>query len=67
MDTYNPGGATNSYKTYIDRGTSDDKSDIHFTSVDGKRTYISYPIGVIEIELIGILIMMVAMALAMFM
>lgn len=37
MDTYNPGGATNSYKTYIDRGTSDDKSDIHFTSVDGKK------------------------------
>lgn len=51
MDTYNPGGATNSYKTYIDRGTSDDKSDIRFTQVaenniyqlsysgDGNRTY----------------------------
>lgn len=37
MDTYNPGGARNAFKTYIDRGTSDDKSDIHFTSVDGKK------------------------------
>lgn len=37
MDTNNPGGATNSYKTYIDRGTSDDKSDIHFTSVAEKN------------------------------
>lgn len=39
MDTYNPGGATNSYKTYIDRGTSDDKSDIHFTQVADKNIY----------------------------
>lgn len=37
MDTYNPGGATNSYKTYIDRGTSDDKSDIRFTQVAGRK------------------------------
>ena len=37
MDTYNPGGATNSYKTYIDRGTSDDKSDIRFTQVADKN------------------------------
>ena len=37
MDTYNPGGATNSYKTYIDRGTSDDKSDIRFTPVADKN------------------------------
>lgn len=37
MDIYNKGGSENTYKTYIDRGTSDDKSDIHFTSVDGKK------------------------------
>lgn len=37
VDTCNPGGARNAFKTYIDRGTSDDKSDIHFTSVDGKK------------------------------
>lgn len=39
MDIENPGDAKNTYKTYIDRGTSDDKSDIHFTSVqvDGKK------------------------------
>lgn len=36
MDTWNEGGATNSYKTYIDRGTSDDKSDIRFTPVAEK-------------------------------
>lgn len=39
MDTYNPGGATNSYKTYIDRGTSDDKSDIRFTPVAENNIY----------------------------
>lgn len=52
MDTWNEGGATNSYKTYIDRGTGDGKSDIRFTQVadkkniyqlsysgDGNRTY----------------------------
>lgn len=39
VDFYNKGGSENTYKTYIDRGTSDDKSDIHFTSVqvDGKK------------------------------
>ena len=37
MDTYNPGGATNSYKTYIDRGTGDGKSDIRFTQVADKN------------------------------
>lgn len=67
MDFYNKGGSENTYKTYIDRGTSDDKSDIHFTSVqvDGKRTYISYPIMMVMI--IGIVIIMMALALAMFM
>lgn len=39
MDIYNPGGATNSYKTYIDRGTSDDKSDIRFTPVAENNIY----------------------------
>lgn len=33
MDINNKGGSENTYKTYIDRGTSDDKSDIRFTSV----------------------------------
>lgn len=33
MDIENPGDAKNTYKTYIDRGTSDVKSAIHFTSV----------------------------------
>lgn len=40
MDIENPVNANNtSYKTYIDRGTSDVKSAIHFTSVpvDGKK------------------------------
>lgn len=50
VETWNPEGATNSYKTYIDRGTVD--SDISFTPVadknniyelsysgDGNRTY----------------------------
>lgn len=39
MDIENPGDAKNTYKTYIDRGTSDVKSAIHFTSVtvDGKK------------------------------
>lgn len=39
MDIYNKGGSENTYKTYIDRGTSDDKSDIRFTPVpvDGKK------------------------------
>lgn len=39
MDTYNPGGATNSYKTYIDRGTVDGKSDIRFTPVAENNIY----------------------------
>lgn len=39
MDTNNPGGATNSYKTYIDRGTGDGKSDIRFTQVADKNIY----------------------------
>lgn len=39
MDIYNPGGGTNSYKTYIDRGTSDDKSDIRFTPVAENNIY----------------------------
>ena len=33
MDIETPGDAKNTYKTYIDRGTSDVKSAIHFTSV----------------------------------
>lgn len=37
MDTWNEGGATNSYKTYIDRGTGDGKSDISFTRVAGRN------------------------------
>lgn len=39
MDIEKPGDAKNTYKTYIDRGTSDVKSAIHFTSVslDGKK------------------------------
>lgn len=39
MDIENPVNANNTYKTYIDRGTSDVKSAIHFTSVsvDGKK------------------------------
>ena len=39
MDIENHGDAENTYKTYIDRGTSDVKSAIHFTSVpvDGKK------------------------------
>lgn len=39
MDTNNPGGATNSYKTYIDRGTVDGKSDIRFTPVAENNIY----------------------------
>lgn len=37
MDIYNKGGSENTYKTYVDRGISDDKSDIHFTPVAGKK------------------------------
>ena len=39
MDIENPVNANNTYKTYIDRDTSDVKSAIHFTSVpvDGKK------------------------------
>lgn len=37
MDTYNPGDARNAFKTYIDRGTGDGKSDIRFTPVAGKN------------------------------
>ena len=39
MDIENRGDAKNTYKTYIDRGTSDVKSAIHFISVpvDGKK------------------------------
>lgn len=50
VDTWNPGDARNAFKTYIDRGTDDGKSDIRFTQVanniyqlsyrgDGNRTY----------------------------
>ena len=51
VDTWNPGDARNAFKTYIDRGTGDGKSDIRFTQVaenniyqlsysgDGNRTY----------------------------
>ena len=52
VDTWNPGDARNTFKTYIDRGTGDGKSDIRFTQVadknniyqlsysgDGNRTY----------------------------
>ena len=37
VDTWNPGDARNAYKTYIDRGTGDDKSDIRFTQVADKN------------------------------
>lgn len=37
METWYAGGSENTYKTYIDRGTSDGKSDIHFTPVAGKN------------------------------
>lgn len=37
VDTGNPGDARNAYKTYIDRGTGDDKSDIRFTQVADKN------------------------------
>lgn len=37
LDTYNPGDAWNAFKTYIDRGTSDGKSDIRFTQVADKN------------------------------
>lgn len=37
MDFYNKGGSENTYKTYVDRGISDDKSDIHFTPVAEKK------------------------------
>lgn len=36
VDTWNPGDARNAFKTYIDRGTGDGKSDIRFTQVAGK-------------------------------
>lgn len=49
VDTWNPGDARNAFKTYIDRGTGDGKSDIRFTPVADKKTYISYPIELIEI------------------
>lgn len=50
VDTWNPGDARNAFKTFIDRGTGDGKSDIRFTQVanniyqlsyrgDGNRTY----------------------------
>lgn len=50
VDTWNLGDARNAFKTYIDRGTGDGKSDIRFTQVanniyqlsyrgDGNRTY----------------------------
>lgn len=50
VETWNPGDARNAFKTYIDRGTGDGKSDIRFTQVanniyqlsyrgDGNRTY----------------------------
>lgn len=37
VETWNPGDARNAYKTYIDRGTGDDKSDIRFTQVADKN------------------------------
>lgn len=37
VDIYNPGDARNAFKTYIDRGTSDGKSDIRFTQVADKN------------------------------
>ncbi len=39
VDTWNPGDARNAYKTYIDRGTGDDKSDIRFTQVAENNIY----------------------------
>ncbi len=37
MDTGNPGDASNTFKTYIDRGTGDGNSDIRFTQVADKN------------------------------
>ena len=42
VDTWNPGDARNAFKTYIDRGTGDGKSDIRFTPVAGKIYQLSY-------------------------
>ena len=42
VDTWNPGDARNAFKTYIDRGTGDAKSDIRFTPVAGKIYQLSY-------------------------
>jgi len=39
VDTWNPGNARNAYKTYIDRGTGDGKSDIRFTQVAENNIY----------------------------
>lgn len=39
VDTWNPGDARNTFKTYIDRGTGDGKSDIRFTQVADNNIY----------------------------
>lgn len=39
VDTWNPGDARNTFKTYIDRGTGDGKSDIRFTQVAENNIY----------------------------
>lgn len=39
VDTWNPGDARNAFKTYIDRGTVDGKSDIRFTPVAENNIY----------------------------
>lgn len=39
VETWNPGDARNTFKTYIDRGTGDGKSDIRFTQVAENNIY----------------------------
>ena len=39
VDTWNPGDPRNTFKTYIDRGTVDGKSDIRFTQVAENNIY----------------------------
>ena len=64
MDIENPGDAKNTYKTYIDRGTSDVKSAIHFTSVPVDEKKNIYQLSCNDGNVV---IMVVALALAMFM
>ena len=68
MDIENPVDGNNTYKTYIDRGTSDVKSAIHFTSVpvDGKKNIYQLSCNDGNVTY-WYSYMMVALALAMFM